>query len=95
MAEPYNRDAYLAAWAQQLGCPPDAYSIATHLINTNRNFETAMACCFGLSWVKHSEYLRNVCKTIREAWQPNDVCTNEWLDQFVQYYITEVSPYPE
>lgn len=94
MSEVYDRPSFIRDWAQQLECNPTEYDVAAHLINKNRNFETAMAVVFGLKWTVHEEYLRNAAKYLREQWQDGDIATVEWLDAFVQHYISEVAAYP-
>lgn len=92
----YSREEFLTDWARQLKCANDPWSIAVHLINVNRNYSTAMATCFGLSWMQHKEYLQRATKYFQENWNPaSDVATIEWLTAFVEHYTVEVEKYPE
>lgn len=96
MPDPYSRDEFIADWASQLGCKPNAWDVAVHLINVNKNYSTAMAVCFGLSWNTNKDYLLKVTQYFQSVWDPlKDKATVEWLGQFVDHYITDKEKYPE
>lgn len=98
MAELYNRTEYVAKWAKMLGCKTDEWSVTVHLINVVKNYQTAMALLFGLSWQTDKEYLKKVCKHFHENFKGSDgkdpVATAEWLYQYKEYYIKEVERLP-
>jgi hypothetical protein len=91
----YARDEFIADWAKLLKCDPHPYHIAVQLINVKRNYHTAMAVIFGLSWNKNQEYLNRVVTYFSANWSADDVATVEWLGAFVDHYVTEVEKYPE
>lgn len=91
----YSRDEFIAHWSKILGCAAEPYAIAVHLINNKRNYQTAMALIFGLSWANHKEYLKRIVAYFEKNWTAEDVATVEWLAQFVDHYVTEVEKYPE
>lgn len=91
----YSRDEFIAHWASVMKAPAEPYALAVTLINKNRNYQTAMALIFGLSWVHHKEYLQRVCKYFEANWSAEDVANVEWLTAFVDHYVTEVEKYPE
>lgn len=91
----YDRDNYIASWSKILGCKSDAYSLAAALINKHKNFQSASAVLFGLSWRTHKEWLKKVSEYWQASWTVKDaVCTAEWCYAFQQHYITEVAKYP-
>lgn len=92
----YSRDEFIAHWAKLLNCQPEPYAIAVTLINVKRNYQTAMAIIFGLSWYNHAEYLKRLVSYFESVWDPaTDVATVEWLAQFVDHYVTDKEKYPE
>lgn len=95
MSELYSRDEFITHWASILKCAPEPYALAVHLINVNKNYQTAMSLIFGLSWVHHKEYLLRLVEYFNKNWTVNDVATIEWLTAFVDHYTTEVEKYPE
>lgn len=96
MSDTYSRDEFIADWAKQLKLQTaDPYTIAVHLINVNKNYDTAMALIFGLSWINHTQYLQRLTDYFKSVWPVNGVATVEWLGQFVQHYITDKEKYPE
>jgi hypothetical protein len=97
MAHEYDQERFINDWATKiLKCPPDRYSVAAELINNYRNFETAVAISFGLSFATHKEYATNAAKHWKEAFlaDPNAKATPEYVVAFRDYYIAEVVPYP-
>ena len=96
MTEIYSRDEFITDWAKILQCAPEPYAIAVKLINVNKNYQTAMALIFGLSWSNNKEYLKGVTEYFQKNWNPaTDTATPEWLGAFVDHYITEIQKYPE
>lgn len=95
MSDDATREQFIADWAKVLGCDPNAYAIAVRLINVNKNYETAMAVVFGLSWVNHTQYLQRTTAYFKSIWVDGTIVTAEWLGQFVQHYITDKEAYPE
>jgi hypothetical protein len=92
----YARDEFIANWASILKVAPEPYAIAVKLINVQKNYQTAMALIFGLSWSQNKEYLKGVTDYFNKNWDATkDTATAEWLGQFVDHYVTEVQKYPE
>lgn len=89
-------DEFIANWAKLLQCKPEPYAIAVKLINVNKNYQTAMALVFGLSWATHKDWLREVTEYFQSNWNADtDMATIEWLSAFVDHYVQEVKAYPE
>lgn len=95
MPELYDRSEFITHWASILKCAAEPYAMAVHLININKNYQTAMSVIFGLSWVHNSDYLLRVVAYFGDNWTADDVATIEWLTAFVEHYTTEVEKYPE
>jgi len=95
MVDLYTREEFIANWAKCLGTKPDPYSIAVKLINVNKNYDTAMACIFGLSWINHPQYLQRVVTYFKSVWGDEFSATEVWLGEFVTHYITDKEKYPE
>lgn len=96
MSDLYSKDEFIANWATILGTASEPYAIACKLINVQRNYQTAMALVFGLSWAQNKDYLKGVVDYFSQNWDPaKDVATAEWLGAFVDHYVTEVQKYPE
>lgn len=95
MAHEYDQERFINDWATKiLKCPPDRYSVAAHLINEFRNFETAVALVFGLSFATHKEYASDAAKHWKENFDASSKATPEYVVQFRDYYIAEVVHYP-
>jgi hypothetical protein len=71
------------------------FTLASTLINRYKNFSSALHLIFGLSWHNHRDYLHRCKEHLMQVWTKDQVATEEWLQQFVQYYITEVEQYPQ
>jgi hypothetical protein len=95
VSDAYSRDEFIADWAKILGTAPEPYAMAVKLINVQKNYQTAMALIFGLSWVNNKDYLKRVTEYFNANWTVADTATIEWLTAFVDHYITEVEKYPE
>jgi hypothetical protein len=95
MTDIYSREEFLVNWASILKVAPEPYAIAVKLINVQKNYQTAMALIFGLSWAQDKEYLKACTDYFSANWDPkSDVATVEWLGAFVDHYISEVRAYP-
>lgn len=95
MSDIYSRDEFIANWAKILKCNPEPYAIAVTLINVQKNYQTAMALIFGLSWAQDKEWLKRCTDYFSKNWDPKtDVATVEWLGRFVDHYVQEVDKYP-
>ncbi|MBA3761762.1 MAG: hypothetical protein H0X04_00265 [Chthoniobacterales bacterium] len=89
----------MEAYAKQLGCDNDPWSLATTLVNMpkTRNYQTACALIFGLSFVTHKEYLLRAAKLLEQQHteaEHFDV-TNDWLIDWRNYFMAEVEEYPK
>ena len=93
-----TRQAFINDWAKLLKVEAKPHVIAAELIRKHKNYQTACFLVFGLSVHEHKEYTVAAAKHMQEAIEAapkGTVVTGEWLNQFVQYYVTEVVPYPE
>ncbi len=97
-------EEYMVKWAERLSeksgraVAAEPFDISCVLLNDAkcRNYLTACALIFGLSFVAHGPYLSAAAKALEAAHKEGgyfDV-TTEWLAEYVQYYIKEVAEYP-
>ena len=94
-----DREIFLKHYCVMLKLPPettDVGVIAASIINTYKNYETAVAILFDLSWKDHTDWLRACADHLRESWNiaEHGMITSEWLWGFQQYYVTEKAEYP-
>ncbi len=96
MTKEYDRAGYLKDWAEKiLKCENNEFAIAAALITQNRNFQTAVAVLFGLSFTTHKDYII----ACAEYWQKNcpigSIADVAYVTAFQKHYTEEVVPYPE
>ena len=95
MTKEYDRESFRQKWAETiLKVPNDPFHIAAALVSRNRNFETAVAILFDLSFVTHKEWIQNCAKHWKENFPEGNVADYDYCVQFQQYYINEVVAYP-
>jgi hypothetical protein len=93
----YDRDAYVAKWAKMFKCKADVWSVGCALINDVKNYDSAMALIFGLSWRHNKEWLRRASDYFRNYWKSlgdKAVASPDWLYQYQQHYLNSVDKYP-
>lgn len=86
---------FLADYAKVLGCKAEVFEMACVLINKYKNFQTACAIMFGLSFRDNRDYLVKCAEHLQSVLVPGTVATSQWLVQFRDYYMSEVEKYPE
>lgn len=92
-----DRDIFIDKWSKMFKCKSNAFDVAAALINNHKNFQSASAILFGLSYVTHKKWLVKCAEHWQNAWMQypkGTTCTADWCVQFQQYYITEVDKYP-
>lgn len=90
----YDRKAFITRWAKLLKCKDTEFDVAVTLINGPKNFESAMAIIFGLSYMEHKEWLNKCSKYFKANFPENSIATVEFLAAFQKHYIEEVDKYP-
>jgi hypothetical protein len=95
MTQEYDKAAFRKKWAETiLKCPDDPFHIAAQLVNTTRNFQTAVCILFDLSFVSHKEYIMDCAKYWKDNLSEGSVIDYDYCVEFQQHYINEVVPYP-
>jgi hypothetical protein len=92
-----DRKVYIEKWAKLLKVKPNEWDIACHMINVVKNYDTAMAVCFNLSWRKDKIWLRKCSDYFQQMWKgygPDAKADVNWLYAFTQMYIKDVAAYP-
>lgn len=96
MTQEYDRATFRKKWAETiLKCPDDPFHIAAQILNTTRNFQTAVCILFDLSYVTHKDYILDCAKYWKEAFPEGSVADYDYCVSFQQHYVNEVVPYPE
>ena len=93
-----SRDVFIEKWAKMFKCKPDAYSVSAELVNHHKNFQSACAVVFNLSFRYHKEWLVASSDYLKKMWSqyPKEAKADaSWMYQFQQHYINEVAKYPE
>ncbi len=93
----YDRENYLVKWAKLLKCKADVWSVASCLINDAKNYDSAMALIYGLSWRYNKDWLTKATEYFKTYWKSlgaDAKATPDWLFQYQQHYINNVDKYP-
>ena len=91
----YDRAQFVSDWATKiLKCESNESAVAAELINQFRNFQTAVAIAFGLSFTTHKEYALAAAEHWKKNFDEGSKATAEYVTQFRDYYINEVVAYP-
>jgi hypothetical protein len=95
-----DRETYLIDWAKQLGIKPDPgfeWKICETLINKRKNYDTAAAVMFELSWRWHRDYLLRAVAALTEWHKQAGCCVVSGNDlyTFVDYYIHNTEELPK
>lgn len=91
-------EKYLESWAKELGVDNNPWAIAEYLVNTAKNYDTACAIMFGLSWSDEVQkaYLRRAADAMAllPTQYPDTHFPADWLYQWLVYYTEEVEKLP-
>jgi hypothetical protein len=93
----YGREHYVKLYAQRFNCEANELVIAAHLINKAKNYLTAAAFIFGLSWKfeSHRPYLTKAAAHLAEYLKDAADVDGTFLYEYQQAYVTEVdTAYP-
>lgn len=89
-----SREVFLKDWALMLKVENDAFAIAREVINQKKNFVTAVAVLFGLSFRTHKQYILDCAKYWEANFVPGAIVDTDYLLAFQKHYTEEVQPYP-
>jgi len=98
MAVEYDQEKFVSDWATKILKLPadkaDRFHVAAEMINQYKNFQTAVALVFGLSFATHKEYAVAAAEHWKANFGKDEKATAEYVVQFRDYYINEVVAYP-
>jgi hypothetical protein len=93
----YDRQLYVEKWGKILKCKGEIFAVAAELVNQNKNFQSAAALIFGLSWAEDKEWLQRCSQYWKDAWNKfpaGTKATPTWCYEFQQHYIKDVDKLP-
>jgi hypothetical protein len=99
MSKMPGRDQYMKEWSKRFGLDNNAdasWGVCEQLVNGTKNYDTACAVMFDLSWAHHREYLERASAELKQyaSQYPNNRILAQDLYNWVVWYETDKEKNP-